>query len=184
MLKDKLSSESGATLVLALVFFLLCAVAGSVILVSGSGAAGRLADIKEDQQSYYSVSSAAKVLKSEIIGHKYSINGGSIDGGESALAELIDQGLATVGNGSEYRVTNCSMKCAETADADGKLDVVFDFEMASNKNIVIKIKKADSDGHIEYQSTLTAVALSTTDAVSGNQIVEWPGESVTIAKYK
>ena len=56
--------------------------------------------------------------------------------------------------------------------------------MAANRNIIIKIKKTDSDGHIEYQSTLTAIALSTTDAASGNQIVEWPGDSVTIAKYK
>ena len=184
MLKDRLSSESGATLVLALVFFLLCAVAGSVILVSGSGAAGRLADIKDDQQSYYSVSSAAKVLKSEITGHKYSVNGGSIGSNDSALAALINEGLETVANGNEYKVTGCSMNCDETADPDGKLDVLFDFDMAANRNIIIKIKKTDSDGHIEYQSTLTAIALSTTDAASGNQIVEWPGDSVTIAKYK
>ena len=66
MLKRKLRSESGATLLMALLFFLLCALASSVVLAAGSTASGRIAGLEQDQQAFYTVTSAAQVLQEEI----------------------------------------------------------------------------------------------------------------------
>lgn len=72
MIKQKWNSTSGASLLIALFFLLLCAIVGSIILTSASVASGRFANLKEVEQSYYSVSSASKLLKAELEGEKYS----------------------------------------------------------------------------------------------------------------
>lgn len=61
-LKKKLNSDRGASITYALLLFLVCAVIGSAVLVAGSAAAGRLSKIAENDQRYYSVNSAARLL--------------------------------------------------------------------------------------------------------------------------
>lgn len=68
----KIESTSGAAILLALLFFLLCAVAGSVVLAAGTASAGRVAGLKEDEQEYYTLTSAAKVIRDEITGEVIS----------------------------------------------------------------------------------------------------------------
>jgi len=59
---EKLKSQTGASLSLALLLFLVCAAVGSVILTAGTGAAGRLSRMAETDQRYYAVTSAARVF--------------------------------------------------------------------------------------------------------------------------
>ena len=54
----KLQSNKGATLMMALLFFVVCAVTGSMILVSATAASGRLEGMTEQDQNYYAVRSA------------------------------------------------------------------------------------------------------------------------------
>ena len=61
-IKKKLSSQRGASLTFALLLFLVCSVVGSVVLTAGTAAAGRMSEISEMDQRYYSVNSAAKLL--------------------------------------------------------------------------------------------------------------------------
>lgn len=61
-MKNKLKSQRGASLILALLLFLVCAVIGSIVLIAGTASAGRLSELTEADQRYYSVSSAAQVL--------------------------------------------------------------------------------------------------------------------------
>lgn len=72
MFRKKCASTSGASLLLALLFLLLCALTGSVVLTAASVSSGRLSNLKKNEQSYYTVSSAAKLLEKEITGEKYS----------------------------------------------------------------------------------------------------------------
>lgn len=72
MLRKKCKSTSGASILIALFFLLLCATVGSVILSAASTSSGRLSNLKNNEQSYYAVSSAAKLLRKEIEGEKYS----------------------------------------------------------------------------------------------------------------
>lgn len=72
MVRKKCSSTSGASIFIALIFLLLCGVAGSLILASASTASKRSSSFKEGRQSYYSLMSAAKLLQQEIEGQTYS----------------------------------------------------------------------------------------------------------------
>lgn len=86
---NKLQNENGATLMLALLFFIMCAVAGSIILASATGAAGRAAGTssdstqsitqrKENIQDYYTLTSAADFLVSQIKGKSVMIRTDSV----------------------------------------------------------------------------------------------------------
>ena len=61
-IKKKIQSERGASITFALLLFLVCAVVGSAVLTAGSAAAGRMSKIAENDQRYYSVNSAARLL--------------------------------------------------------------------------------------------------------------------------
>lgn len=73
MLQPKCKSTNGASIFISLIFLLLCAVAGSVILAAASTSSGRMSTLGENKQSYYSVVSAARTLEAEISEEKYSI---------------------------------------------------------------------------------------------------------------
>ncbi|MGI5989929.1 MAG: hypothetical protein ACOX78_06675 [Lachnospiraceae bacterium] len=68
MLRKKLKSNDGASLMLAILFLLVCAVAGSVILASATASSGRAASLQDTglQQEEYAVDSAAALLQSEL----------------------------------------------------------------------------------------------------------------------
>ena len=61
-IRNKLRSRRGASLTFALLLFLVCAVVGSVVLTAGTAASGRMSQIAEMDQRYYSVHSAARLL--------------------------------------------------------------------------------------------------------------------------
>lgn len=65
-IKRKLKSNSGATLMVALLFFVVCAVTGSMILLSATVASGRVKDMRENDQNYYAVRSATKFLEKKL----------------------------------------------------------------------------------------------------------------------
>ncbi len=58
----KLKSDSGASLMAALLFFIMCATVGSIILAAATASSGRLAGLKRNEQAHYAVNSAADVL--------------------------------------------------------------------------------------------------------------------------
>ena len=72
-IKKKLRSQTGASLTFALLLFLVCAVVGSVVLVAGTAASGRLAGLADYEQRYYAVNSAAELLAEEITAGKTTV---------------------------------------------------------------------------------------------------------------
>ena len=69
----KLQDRSGATLTVALLFFIMCATAGSVILAAATTSTGRLAELQASDQNYYAVVSAAKLIRDEIDGQTIGV---------------------------------------------------------------------------------------------------------------
>lgn len=69
----KLQDRSGATLTVALLFFIMCAATGSVILAAATTSTGRLAELQASDQNYYAVVSAAKLLRDEIDGQTIGV---------------------------------------------------------------------------------------------------------------
>lgn len=72
-MKRKLRSQSGASLILALLLFLVCAVVGSIVLTAGTAASGRLSEMAGMDQRYYAVTSAANMLGKELNGTQVTI---------------------------------------------------------------------------------------------------------------
>lgn len=97
-MREKCKSTSGATLVLALLFFLMCAMAGSVVLAAGTAASGRVAGLKQAEQQYYTVTSAAKTVESLIDGQVwagYVADDGSETGTSVTSLNLVKGELST-----------------------------------------------------------------------------------------
>lgn len=67
-MRNKLGSRRGASITYALLIFLVCAVVSSVVIVAGTAAAGRMANLAQFDQRYYAVTSAAELLKELIQG--------------------------------------------------------------------------------------------------------------------
>ena len=67
-LRAKLKSRRGAAAIIALMFFLLCLTVGCVVLTAATASAGRLQDQRRTQQDYFTVSSAARLLRDQLHG--------------------------------------------------------------------------------------------------------------------
>lgn len=66
MLKKKLNSKNGVTIILGLVFFLIAAVLGGIVLSAAASGMGGYAAAREKQQAYLAVSSGARLLRDSI----------------------------------------------------------------------------------------------------------------------
>ena len=72
-MKTKLRSQEGASITFALLLFLVCAVLCSVLLTAATIASGRMSNTAELDQRYYSVTSAAELVKDMIDGETVSV---------------------------------------------------------------------------------------------------------------
>ncbi len=70
---SKLRSDRGASITMALLFFIVCAVIGSVVLAAGSASAGRMSSMTATDQRYFSVSSAAQLIREQIEGSSVTV---------------------------------------------------------------------------------------------------------------
>lgn len=71
-IKNKLQSKSGASIIIALLFFLICSVIGGIVLVSANANAGRLSHTRQEQQAYLTASSAVRLVREELKGLQFS----------------------------------------------------------------------------------------------------------------
>ena len=62
-LRQKLTSQTGASITYALLLFLVCAVVSSIVLAAATAASGRMSKAAESDKRYYAVTSAAELLK-------------------------------------------------------------------------------------------------------------------------
>lgn len=62
-ISGKIQSQRGASITFALLLFLVCAALSAVVLLAATTASGRMSNLAETDQRYYSVTSAAELLK-------------------------------------------------------------------------------------------------------------------------
>ena len=65
-LRKVIRDERGASLSIALLLFLVCTVVASVVLIAGTTASGRVAELASMDQRYYSVTSAVEFFRDEL----------------------------------------------------------------------------------------------------------------------
>lgn len=66
IIRAKLNSSRGVSVLMALLYFLVCVSIGSVVLTAGTATAGRYAELAKSDQRYYGVTSAAKLCRTLI----------------------------------------------------------------------------------------------------------------------
>ena len=71
-IREKLRSESGASILLALLFFLLCAMVGASVLMAAASNAGKSRSNREEQQKYLTLSSALQLVCDELTAAEYT----------------------------------------------------------------------------------------------------------------
>ena len=71
-ISKKLKSQSGASIIIALVLLLVCVMVGSVILSSAAGNADKMRKRESEQQEYLALSSAAELIRTSLGGTVYS----------------------------------------------------------------------------------------------------------------
>ena len=72
-IRSKLTTEKGASLALALLLFMVCIVVATIIIASGSVSSGRMADMRNMDRRYYSVTSAASLVRDMVSGKDFQI---------------------------------------------------------------------------------------------------------------
>lgn len=65
----------GASILIALLFFLVCALVGAVVLTAATVSTGQLVDYEKSQQAYYSTTSAAELFRDELVGGTCTVSG-------------------------------------------------------------------------------------------------------------
>lgn len=105
----KIGSRSGASLTVALLFFIVCAVIGSVVLAAGTAAAGRYNRMSESDLRYYSVTSAAELFRDAFDGASTTVERSRISFHYSDTPYTVEtDGSVTAGassDGGEFNVS-------------------------------------------------------------------------------
>lgn len=90
---SKLKSRRGASMVVTMVFFLLCVSVSAVILTAAHTNAGKVRSGRQAQEAYLAVSSAARLLRESVGGCVYTVTAYSVSsdcGGHAAGATERD----------------------------------------------------------------------------------------------
>ena len=108
-LRQKLRSRRGASILIALVFFLLCLTVGGVVLTAATASAGRLAAQRQTQQDYLTVSSAAALVRDSVEERRFQYvvenydtdhPGFSSSLPEDAIPKALETAARTIARGS------------------------------------------------------------------------------------
>lgn len=70
--RDKLKNQSGASMIIALLFFLLCAMIGSSVLMASASNMGKSRSNEEQHQTYLALSSAVRLICDDIANSTYT----------------------------------------------------------------------------------------------------------------
>lgn len=163
-LKQKLKSQTGASITFALLLFLVCAVVGSVVLTAGTAAAGRMSELAKMDQRYYSVTSAAQLLQDIISDQTIEVTEGEEprfrDEELPQPAFLLDAAKAYVFGNSQIKdkplqlslrlsgVTIPDVYIYETLDDEGNL--IFDVCSEQSGKPAFKIRMTFTADKTEY----------------------------------
>ena len=158
-LKQKLKSQTGASITFALLLFLVCAVVGSVVLTAGTAAAGRMSELAKMDQRYYSVTSAAQLLRDTMDGKQVSVTQSfvTINGGTPT-----QQGEKVLEGSDSPILKDAAEKLAETSVSESGLTSKWTLNTAENAELNVKIEET-----LLPDGTMTMLISNAADNSSG-----------------
>jgi Tfp pilus assembly protein PilX len=118
----KLRSDRGASLSFALLLFLVCTVIGSVVLAAGTASAGRMSQLGESDQRYYSVASAAQLLAKELTNKEVRIIRKCVET-KTTPYKIQDDAETLVSNGSATTAYEYTTTLQKKGEGDNYSDI-------------------------------------------------------------
>lgn len=103
MVRNKLKSRRGASIIIALLVLLICVTAGTAALTAAGANLGRYSHMRADQQRYLAVSSAVKLVRSELCDQSFSASVQVVEDKSPVLEEgQVPFQVETLGNDAQY----------------------------------------------------------------------------------
>lgn len=151
----KTKDNSGVTIIMALLFMLVCVLVSTVLLATAGTASRDVSRQREQQQAYLAVSSAIDLMKNDIENCRYIVKeeyAAVVDENKpAAFNSLLKDAAIAAGKGTET-TRSFEMKCGKE-----KLDVQVSFKMTKTYRIKLTCSADD-----KYKMT-ASFATSETD---------------------
>lgn len=195
-MRNKLRTKSGSTIIFALVFFLFCAMIGGIILTSAYTNVNRAAKARDTQQSYFTVSSAARLIAEELEGIEFegleNDYDSSVDYFECTKAsDVLSNSLLPMAEKIFYEASASTVSkqfSLSVPDSEEVTDVTATL-MLTDKTATVHLTLDSAPD--KYEMTLTVPithstrtvtgTVTETDVVDGEEVsVEIPYEETTI----
>lgn len=167
-IREKLRSESGASILLALLFFLLCAMVGASVLMAAASNAGKSRSSREEQQKYLTLSSALQLVCDELTAAKtkymanYTVTTIEVAGPPD---ENNEPTIAYTYKRFEQKKGSFEGGLSTVLPAEGAMEYLFSLlfnkttgGMASGDDIYVPLSGVSSPTEAKYTLTLTVEA--------------------------
>lgn len=196
----KLKNQQGATLMMALLLLLAASMVSAVILTAATSSARRLENDRAARQAYLTVSSAARLLRDDILNASFvqetvKTTYTNDTSTETTSPTGFTAAWLKAGKAAVDRDSGKSFTDTITLSVDGLDDVSAVFTMAPNYDITIVLHLADG-GDSDCRLVLTLrenKADPTVSTVSGGDFwvrdvttttttISWPSDNATIEK--
>ncbi len=172
-MKKKIQSQRGASLTYALLVFLVCAVVGSAVLTAGTAAGGRMDNLAEMDQRYYSVNSAARLMIDMITGDEIQVEKTTPDTDGASADPGSDPAPAPASEFHYFRLKGTEREVIDVSSGFPSLTVEAGDRIArglsANQVRTITVS-ADKDGVMTVEGTETIYPDGRLEIELGNQI--------------
>lgn len=72
VIRNKLRAKDGASIFMGLMYLLVALMVGAIVLTASTASAGKMAEMKQNEQDYLTVASAARLVRDRICALKYT----------------------------------------------------------------------------------------------------------------
>jgi len=186
MLRDRVHDERGATYIMALIFFLVCAMVAAVIIMAASVNAEHADQQARREQAYLTLSSAAQMLSDDLVeqqprctstvvtrsyGCTYTHSDAGVTSSKTAITDaqgaalsdtalmtMFQKGVAQVSAGGGAYSRTFTVSTAGLSDVEGT------FTMGTTYDIAIVLTSSSTD--YAYTMTLSSKATAGTPTTS------------------
>jgi len=114
VIRNKLRAKDGASIFMGLMFLLVCLMVGAVVLAAATAAAGKLAELRETEQNYLNVASAAQMVRDKICEMTYTYE--TVDGN-------VTENKITVPSGEVILEDELKKLCEILVENQGEADL-------------------------------------------------------------
>ena len=170
IITQKLKSKRGASLILAMVFMLMCLFVGGSVLAAATANGGRVADLTSNQQTYLSQRSAALLMADMLEGDDTPLQltikkvetTGKNAAGETTVSTTVTYSLPTLAQGENYStlqqvLVENAVRKYQSGRVSGATEVYDNFAFTKNNGTPY-----DPSTHHLYSSSAGTFAVTVT----------------------